>query len=117
MAEKRDTTVQRRSQEALQTSERTLHKVVEASLTAISIHRGSRIVYKNPAYDELVGPLPGLFQATDFQYIHPDDVEAVRSFYEGLQNGKKQSGDVEFRFFPLDGSGGRLGLKWSVTSS
>ena len=113
MAEKRDTTVQRRSQEALQTSERTLHKVVEASLTAISIHRGSRIVYKNPAYDELVGPLPGLFQATDFQYIHPDDVEAVRSFYEGLQNGKKQSGDVEFRFFPLDGSGGRLGLKWA----
>ena len=113
MTEKRDKPEPRRPLKALQTGEGTLHKVVEASLTAISIHRGDRIVYKNPAYDELVGPLPGLFRTTDFRYIHPEDVEAVRSFYEGLQSGKKQTGDVEFRFFPLDGSGGRLGLKWA----
>jgi signal transduction histidine kinase len=29
-----------------------------------------------------------------------------------LSHGKTKGGDIEFRFFPRDGSGGRLGLKW-----
>ena len=107
-----DTTAQGQPQEALETSERNLRKIVESSLTAICINQGNRVVYKNPAYDELVGPLPGLFRLTDFSYIHPDDVETVRSFYEALLSGKNQAGDVEFRFCPPEGTGGRLGLKW-----
>ena len=111
MTKDRDMAAQMQSREALEASERTFRRVVEASLTAISIHQGTRVVYKNPAYEELVGPLPGLFQMTDFAYIHPDDVGAVRSFYDGLLHGKTKAGDVEFRFFPRDGSGGRLRLK------
>ena len=113
MTEERGTSEQRQTREALQTSERNLRKIVESSLTAIAIHQGNRVVYRNPAYDELVGPLPGLFNLTDFEYIHPDDMRTVRSFYEALLNGKTQDGDVEFRFYPADGSGGRLGLKWT----
>lgn len=107
-----DRTAQRQPQEALQTSLRTLRKIVESSLTAICIHRGNQVVYKNPAYDEFVGPLPGLFRLTEYSYIHPDDVETVRSFYKALLSGKNQAGDVEFRFYPPEGTGGRLGLKW-----
>jgi signal transduction histidine kinase len=113
MTEDGDATAQTQSGEALQTSERNLRKIVESSLTAICIHQGNRVVYKNPAYDELVGPVPGLFRLTDFSYIHPDDVKTVRSFYEALLSGKKQAGDVEFRFYPPEGTGGRLGLKWA----
>lgn len=113
MAEERDKTGPEQTQEALQRSARNLRQIVEASLTAISIQQGNRVVYRNPAYDALVGPLPGLFQLTNFEYIHPDDLGAVRSFYKALLDGKKQAGDVEFRFFPPDGSGGRLGLKWA----
>ena len=112
MTREKDIAIQRQSRETQETGEQTLRKVVEASLTAISIHQGNRVVYKNPAYNDLVGPLPGLFQLTDFAYIHPDDLGAVKSFYEGLKRGKTKAGDVEFRFFPRDGSGGRLRLKW-----
>ena len=113
MTEERDEREREQTKEDLQTSERTLRKVVEASLTAIAIHQGNRVVYKNPAYDDLVGPLPGLFQLTNFEYIHPDDLAVVKSFYQALLNGKTQAGDLEFRFFPPDGSGGKLGLKWA----
>jgi len=113
VTEERDEREREQTKEDLQTSERTLRKVVEASLTAIAIHQGNRVVYKNPAYDDLVGPLPGLFQLTNFEYIHPDDLAVVKSFYQALLNGKTQAGDLEFRFFPPDGSGGKLGLKWA----
>lgn len=113
MTEDGDTREQRQLREALQTSERNLRKIVESSLVAICIHQGNRVVYRNPAYDELIGPVPGLFRLTDFAYIHPDDVGTVRTFYEALWSGKNQAGDVEFRFYPPEGSGGRLGLKWA----
>lgn len=112
MTEERDTAESRPPGKTMETGEETFRKVLDASLTGISIHEGNRIVYKNPAYDELVGPVPGLFELTDFVHIHPDDTEAVRAFYEGLLNGKTQAGNVEFRFFPVEGSGGRLGPKW-----
>jgi PAS domain S-box-containing protein len=108
----RDITERRQSRQALQASERTFRELVESLHTGISIYQAGRIVYMNPAYERLLGPLPGLFELTDYQYIHPQDVTSARSFYEGLLRGESQTEDLEFRFFPTDGSAGRLGMKW-----
>jgi PAS domain S-box-containing protein len=108
----RDITERRESRQALQASERNFRELVESLHTGISIHQDGRIVYMNPAYEKLLGPLPGLFKATDYQTIHPEDVPSVKAFYEDLLRGESQKDDLEFRFFPADGSAGRLGMKW-----
>ena len=110
--EERQVTEPGPAREALQRSEKNLRQILESSMTAIAIHQDDRIVYKNPAYEELTGPLPGLFQMTNFEHIYPDDVDVVRSFHDSLDNKDVKNGDVEFRFWPLDGSGGRLRMKW-----
>jgi len=108
----RDITERRESREALQASERNFRELVESLHTGICIYQAGRIVYTNPAYQGLLGPLPGLFELTNYRYIHPEDVTSARSFYEGLFHGTSQTDHLEFRFFPADGTAGRLGMKW-----
>jgi len=108
----RDITERRKSREALQASERNFRELVESLHTGICIYQGGRIVYTNPAYRTLLGPLPGLFELTEYKHIHPEDVTSARSFYEALFHGTSQTDHLEFRYFPADGSAGRLGMKW-----
>lgn len=108
----RDITERRQSREALQASERNFRELVESLHTGIAIYQAGRIVYRNPAYEKLLGPLPGLFELTHYRHIHPEDLTSARRFYEGLLHGESPTDDLEFRFFPADGSAGRLGMKW-----
>jgi PAS domain S-box-containing protein len=108
----RDITERRQARKALQASERNFRELVETLHTGISIYQAGRIVYMNPAYEKLLGPLHELFDPTHYKNIHTEDVTSVKSFYEGLLLGRSQTDDLEFRFFPVDGSAGRLGMKW-----
>jgi len=108
----RDITERRQARKALQDSERNFRELVESLHTGISIYQAGRIVYMNPAYERLLGPLRWLFDPTHYKYIHPEDVRSVKSFYQGLLLGRSEADDLEFRFFPVDGSAGRLGMKW-----
>ena len=108
----RDITERRQARKALQVSERNFRELVESLHTGISIYQAGRIVYVNPAYEKLLGSLSGLFDQTHYQYIHPEDMTSVKSFYQGLLIGRSQTDNLEFRFFPADGSAGRLGMKW-----
>ena len=92
--------------------EQNLRQILASSMTAVSIHQEGRIVYRNQAYEDLMGPLSGLFETTGFEYIYPEDQAPVRAFHERLTSRQDDRADVEFRFWPVDGSGGRLGLKW-----
>jgi len=108
----RDVSERKQARQALERSEKNLRHILESSMTAICIHQQGRVVYKNPAYDELMGPLPGLFVLTDYAHICPEDAGAARSFYQRLSTGEAETDDLDFRFWPVDGSGGRLGMKW-----
>jgi PAS domain S-box-containing protein len=108
----RDITERRLARGSLESSETNLRALVESLHTAVCIYQAGRIVYRNPAYENLLGSLAGLFMMTNFEHIHPEDVTTARSFYEGLVRGTSPSDEIEFRFFPLDGSAGRLGMKW-----
>jgi PAS domain S-box-containing protein len=108
----RDITQSRQARKALQDSERNFRELVESLHTGISIYQAGRIVYKNPAYERLLGPLHALFDPKHYKYVHPEDLTTVKSFYQGLLLGRSQTDDLEFRFFPVDGSAGRLGMRW-----
>ena len=108
----RDITERRKTRKALQANERNFRELVESLHTGISIYQEGRIVYTNPAYERLLGPLHGLFDSKHYKHIHPEDVTSAKSFYQGLLLGRSQTDDLEFRFFPVDGSAGRLGMKW-----
>jgi len=112
LSTERDITERRRSRQALASSEKSFRELVESLHTGISICQAGRVVYRNPAYRNLLGSLPGLFEPPDYRAIHPEDVPSVRLFYEPLLRGESQSDDLEFRFFPADESSGRLGMKW-----
>lgn len=108
----RDITERRQARKTLQASERNFRELVESLHTGISIYQAGQIVYLNPAYERLLGPLNGLFDSTHYKHIHPEDVAPAKSFYRGLLLGRSQTDDLEFRFFPVHESAGRLGMKW-----
>jgi len=98
--------------EALHRSEQNLRRILDASPAAVCVHQCGRVVFTNAAYRNLMPPVLGIFQLMDFEFMHPDDVSAVRSFYEKLSSGAEQHAEVEFRLRPDKDSGGRRGMKW-----
>ena len=101
-----------RAEEALQESETRFRDLVENSLIGISIIQEDQVVYQNPEQDRLLGPLPRPCKLTDFESIHPDDIENVHGFNENISSGKVKIYEMEFRFYPLNEAGNRLDMKW-----
>ena len=100
------------TQRALEESERRFRELIEYSPIGISIIQNDRIVYQNPEQERLLGPLPRPAKLTDYESIHPDDVDKIKEFYVNLTSSKVQSQETEFRFYPVDESGNRLDMKW-----
>jgi PAS domain S-box-containing protein len=105
-------TERKQTEHALQESERRFRDLIEHSLIGICIIQNSRIVYQNPEQERLLGPLPRPSKLTDYENIHPDDVEKIKDFYQDLSSRKVKSQETEYRFYPVDESGNRLDMKW-----
>ncbi len=94
-----DITDQQQALHVLEESEERFRSLVENSHTGIFIVQNERIVYRNPEQERLFGPLPEGFTITNFQRVHPDDVEKVKIFYESLLSGEVQKADTDYRFY------------------
>ena len=100
------------AQKALVESEERFRKLVERSLTGISIIQDNQIVYQNPEQERLLGALPRPIKLTDTDSIHPDDVGKVNAFYHSISAGKLPFGAMDFRFYPPDENANRRNMKW-----
>ena len=95
-------------------SEQSFRELVENSLTWISIIQDNQVVYQNPEQEMLLGPLPREPIFLDFDRIHPDDVQKVKSFYRNMTSGTVKSLETDFRFYPLYKTDARIDIKWVI---
>jgi PAS domain S-box-containing protein len=107
-----DITNFKRTQEDLHKNEQRLRNMIEYSLTGISIVQDDHVIFQNTEQERLFGPLPRKSILADFEIIHPEDVEKVKQFYEGINVGKFQPVDLDFRFYPSGPEGPRPAMKW-----
>ena len=97
---------------ALQESEARFRAVVENAMTGFSIIQGENVVYQNPEQKNLLGPLPRSPKLTEFESIHPDDVEKVKAFYEKIYSQDFEQLDTDFRFYSKQGDGNETDMRW-----
>ena len=102
----------REAQVALIESETRFRKLVENSLTGISIIQDGRIVYQNPEQERLLGLLPRRIIFEDIENIHHDDSKKVAQFYQNIIAGQWQHTDTEFRFYPSGKKGNPADIRW-----
>ncbi|MEJ2723407.1 MAG: histidine kinase dimerization/phospho-acceptor domain-containing protein, partial [Deltaproteobacteria bacterium] len=101
-----------KADEALRESEKRFRDLIENSLVGICIIQDSHVIYQNPEQERLLGPLPRPPKLTEIEYIHPDDVQKVKEFYEDISCGRAHTRETEFRFYPVDRAGNRFNMKW-----
>ncbi|MGD2270027.1 MAG: PAS domain S-box protein [Desulfobacterales bacterium] len=88
------------AEKALRESEQRFRRLVENSLTGISIIQNGQVVYQNSEQERLLGPLPRPTIFGDLKRIHPDDVEKIKKFSEDLSSNSLQTLDIDFRLVP-----------------
>jgi len=108
----REVNERKQAEDALKKSEKRFRDLVENSLTGFSIIQDGQIVYQNLEQERLLGPLPRSSKLTDFESIHPDDVEKVKEFHQSITSGKVQTAITDFRFYPSGEIDGKLDMKW-----
>jgi PAS domain S-box-containing protein len=98
-----DITAYRQAQEVLRASEEKYRTLVEAlPLMLVQLDRAGRITYCNPATRPLVSDRPEGPGGFWDEFVHPDDLPAVRALYEQVLRGEPAR--AEFRFRPEGGS-------------
>jgi PAS domain S-box-containing protein len=107
-----DVTEQKLAQKALEESEKRFRDLVENSHTGISIVQDKQVVYQNQEQERLIGPLPRSYLLADFDKIHPDDIETVKSLSQAIGQAEIQTLETEFRFYPQGISKNARDMKW-----
>ncbi|HUP63723.1 MAG TPA: PAS domain S-box protein [Thermoanaerobaculia bacterium] len=100
-----DVTERIRAEETLRRSESDFRTVIENASDMISIlEPGGRIVYNSPSVTRVLGYEPGKTVDENFyDFVHPEDVEAVRERLVSLVRGSADPDPVEIRLRHRDG--------------
>jgi len=84
----RDITDRKHAEDALTTSERRFHALLEHTADAIMVTDSTGdIIYASPATERLLGYTPDALVATassSFSHMHPADVASMRAFFQSL---------------------------------
>jgi sigma-54 dependent transcriptional regulator, acetoin dehydrogenase operon transcriptional activator AcoR len=82
--------------------------VIQRSLSAILIFQADRVVFSNPAFQEIVGlDEDKILRMNPFDLVHPEDRGLVRERAMQRMKGLSPPDDYEFRILTADGS-----FKW-----
>ena len=100
------------AEKALQDSEQRFRRLVENSLTGISIVQDGHAVYQNREQERLLGPLPRPTIFGDLKRIHPNDVEKMKQFSKDLSSNSHQTLDIDFRLVPVEQRASLSEINW-----
>ncbi|HXE90458.1 MAG TPA: PAS domain S-box protein [Terriglobales bacterium] len=99
-----DITERKRVEDALRESEAKFRAVSETAPTAILIHDGARILYANPAAEQITGYRWPQDSRIDFwQVVHPDFRAQVRERAQARLRGEHPPGQYQFKIVRQDG--------------
>ena len=84
--------------------DRLFHTVVQRSLSGILIFQEERIVFSNPAFQDIVGRTEDeILRTNPFELVHPDDRSMVRLRAAQRMKGLSPPDDYEFRVLTAEG--------------
>jgi PAS domain S-box-containing protein len=94
-----DVTRRREAREALERSEARFRRLIEALPDAVSIVRGSRILFANPATGRMLGQKPGELAGRELgTVLRPEEAAvAIRRSNEVLETGQRLTTTSEYR--------------------
>ncbi|MHA2232046.1 MAG: PAS domain S-box protein [Candidatus Hodarchaeales archaeon] len=99
----RDISERKQAEKQLQESEHNYRLMVEHSLQGVVILQEMRIVYANPAFEEMTGytlkELQTLSPQDLMAHVHPDDQDIIWTDFRERMAGKPGPSRYEFRFF------------------
>ena len=100
-----DITASKRAEEAIRTNETRFQALIQNSSDIIRIlDRHGLIVYESASAERILGYPPDYMIGKDpFEYIHPDDIERVKTDLRGVYEKKNDGIPTEFRVRKADG--------------
>ncbi|MFC2166014.1 PAS domain S-box protein [Acidobacteriota bacterium] len=107
-----DITNRKEAEKALQESEQGIRDLVENSLIGIGIIQDDKVIYRNPEQQRLLGPASQVTSPFNFENIHPNDVNKVKTLYQNLVTGQAQTLETDYRFYPQGKMLSKAGMKW-----
>jgi PAS domain S-box-containing protein len=108
----RDITLRFQAEKKLRESEERFRNLVENSLIGIAIIQDHKFVYQNQVQDKLSGPISDKTIYQTIKYIHPDDIEKIKTAYECVLCGDAQTAQEDFRYFPSGKIGQKTDMRW-----
>jgi PAS domain S-box-containing protein len=100
------------AQKSLMESEERFRRLVESSLTGISILKDGQVVYQNPEQARLLGECPAGLLRPYTEFLHPEDAGKVERLNRDLLAGLTPTMDTDFRICPQGSQNVRGPLRW-----
>ena len=107
-----DITDLKRTEAALQQSERQFRELVENSLIGISIIQDNQFIYQNPQCKKLFRPSIEKSVFKDLQTVHAEDRKRVKKAYQDILSGAVDGVEIDFRFYPAGQFGNDSLIRW-----